>query len=698
MKKTFFDRDIYFRIISFARPHLVLFFFSLVLALLTVFFELAIPVLTRHVIDNYITIKYHKISMSENLKEEVYTGVDGVVMTGSGSIYVRSSTVNNLSKEALAIIRSEDLLSDEFYYLSTATGAERLALTSSFCKIDGDYTVVPIAKVKELSREERNILRRDDLNYVIKFGWMVLVFVVLNFFSTYGEILLVSYAGGKVIHGMRMALYNKVVNMPMSYFDNEMGGKIVTRLTNDIANVEEFFNAVFVNIFKDVLLLSGILGVLLFIDLRLGFFTLLLVPVVVFVSMTFRIRMRDAFRKVRETLSLVNSRLSETINGMNVIQIFNREKEYDRRFRQDNHDYYRASVFQVMVNAIFNPVISFIRFTGMGIVIYLGAKEVLAGMISLGTLVVFISYLEKFFQPIQDIAEKINIMQSAMASSERIFALMDEEKEVDREGNLFTPNDIIDSHNDAYIQFKDVSFSYNGVDQVFSDFNLTIKQGESVALVGATGCGKTTIINLLSRMYLIDRGAITIKGVNINDIPKKKLRSLIGVVQQNVTLFADTVANNILLGKDLKNDRLEAICRESNCLPFIKKLSQGADTVLSEGGMSISFGERQLVSFARILVYDPEIFILDEATANIDIHTEQLIQETLDRILKKKTSIVVAHRLSTIQHCDRIIVMDKGCIVEQGSHSELLAKKGRYYRLYLLQYKEHIDDEDLDFG
>ncbi|MFW5808726.1 MAG: ABC transporter ATP-binding protein, partial [Spirochaetota bacterium] len=550
----------------------------------------------------------------------------------------------------------------------------------------GRFGIMPVKMLDSLPHHMLVKLRRDDLRAVAVLGSVIILCIVLSFGLTYAGVILVTSGGQNVIHDMRMALYSHVSMLPMRYFDTHKSGKIVTRLTNDINNIEEFFTAVFINIFKDIFILTGIISVLIVLNPRLGGVTLLLMPVIIAVSLGFRVRMRRAFRRVREALASVNARLSETITGATVIQQFNRQDRYNEKFVSDNNAYFKASENQVFVNSLFNPIISFIRFAGLGIIVYIGSRFVIGGALSLGTLIVFISYLEKFFQPIQDIAEKINIMQSAMASSERIFDLLDEPEEPDADPAL-TFEKLMSRESEYLIEFDNVTFAYNDDEPVLKNFTLKICHGESVALVGHTGCGKTTVISLLSRLYPVENGTIRIQGVDIRTVPLAVLRRAIGVVQQDVTLFSDTVRRNILLGRSESSAELDTVCEYTNCSGFIEKLPDGFDTVLSEEGMSLSFGERQLISFARVISYDPDIFVLDEATSNIDTETEILIQDTLNRILENKTSIVIAHRLSTIKHCDRIVVMHHGEIIEQGTHTELLNRRETYYRLYLLQYR-----------
>jgi ATP-binding cassette subfamily B multidrug efflux pump len=687
-----FKAGLFSKMLRFAKPYKFYFLGALLLAILGVSFELTVPIITSHIVDTNITARYHII------ESEKYTYLadeknSPFIKLSQNVIALRHDKLERVTKATLEKLKKDGEYSEELYFI-TKTTTEILNTPPALSQRVGGWTVVRIEDLDKLTRSEIVILRKTDLIQVVYLGLVIIALIVFSFILTYIEILLITHAGQSVIHDMRIALYSHVVHLPMKYFDTHKSGKTVTRLTNDINNIEEFFTSVFITIFKDITILTGIVSVLLILDFKLGLVTLLLLPLMIVISMLFRMRMRKSFRQMREAQSTVNARISETITGMNIIQLYNREKIYNRKFKNDSHTFLNAAKGQVQINSFFNMLISFVRFSGMGIIIYFGSRFVVGGALSLGTLIIFISYLEKFFQPIQDIAEKINIMQNAMASSERIFQLFDEKIEENPVSNTITFEDLVEKESEYFIEFQNVTFSYVKGETVLKNFSLQIKKGESVALVGHTGCGKTTVISLLSNLYKIEEGRILINGVDLARIPLEVLRKLLGVVQQDVTLFSDTVKSNILLGLDDEQGLLSTVCDYTNCTNFIAKLPQGYDTVLSEEGMSLSFGERQLISFARVIAYDPSIFVLDEATSNIDTETELLIQDTLTRILENRTSIVIAHRLSTIKHCNRIIVMKQGEIIEKGTHLELLAREGYYYRLYLLQYKNQLESNN----
>ncbi|MDA3900941.1 MAG: ABC transporter ATP-binding protein [Spirochaetes bacterium] len=686
------NKELYKKILFFVKPYRLFFVAALLFSVITVVCELAVPVLTRTAIDTYIGKRYYLVPSDEATGTPVTDYGDTVITLSSGELLINYGSISELSvNHRMQLLANEENM--KLYYLVHKSMYEG-KVTDDLIEKD-DYFLIEFDRLRSLPREFVANLRANDIRMIVIIFLVVMGLTIVNFIFAYSEMIAITWASNHVIHDIRMKLFKSVIDLPITYFENHKTGKTVTRLTNDVENIQEFFAAVFINIIKDVAIIAGIIGVLIYIDRRLGLVTLAMLPLVAIISAVFRKKMRDSFARVREALAVVNGRLSETLSGIAIIQIFIRQKEFQKKFVADSKVYRKSSARQVFINSVFTPLISMIRYCGMGLIIYLGANDVARGIISLGTLVIFIAYLEKFFRPIQDIAEKIHIVQSALASADRIFPLMEEEPEYDNT-TITSCEELLQKKAEHFVEFDNVWFAYRGEEWVLKDFSFTIAHGEVVALVGETGCGKSTVINLLSRLYGIQHGDIYINGINIRLISKKVLRKFIGVVQQNVTLFSDTVKYNILLGADASERRsFEDVCNYTNCSSFIDRLPQKAQTVLSEDGRSLSFGERQLISFARIVAYNPQIFVLDEATSNIDSETEIAIQDALVKILKEKSSIVIAHRLSTIRHSDKIIVIDKGRIIESGSHTELIALKKNYYRLYVLQYKEHLAAEDI---
>ncbi len=530
-----------------------------------------------------------------------------------------------------------------------------------------------------------SIPKEDAIRGVHQVAFSLFLLIIGGFFFNYIQVYSLSYVGQKVIHNMRTVLYEKVMHLPLSFFDKNPTGRLVTRLTNDMETLNELYTSVLVSFFKDIFLLGGIIIMMMQMDLKVSLMTFISIPVIVFVSVVFRKKSRNAYRLVRTRLAVINSSLSENISGMRIIQIFAQEERKKEEFFKYNEAHLDASMKELFIFALFRPSMDFIYSLALAMLIWFAGGAVLKGQMPFGVLFAFINYLEQFFRPIYDLAEKFNIMQSAMASSERIFQLMDEIVAPDvREEAVRQYPEIT-----GKIEFKNVWFSYtDDEDWVLKDVSFVINPGETVAFVGSTGSGKTTVISLISRLYEFQKGRILIDDVDIRDIPSTHLRKQISSVLQDVFLFTGDIKSNIRLDNyDISDEKIKEVAKFVNADKFITKLPNTYDANVEENGVTFSSGERQLLAFARALAYDPRILILDEATSNIDTQTELLIQDAISRVIQNRTTIVVAHRLSTIQHTDNIIVLHKGKIREMGKHTELLNHKGIYHNLYLLQYK-----------
>jgi ATP-binding cassette subfamily B multidrug efflux pump len=517
-------------------------------------------------------------------------------------------------------------------------------------------------------------------------GLLGLVFIgiiIAGFIFNFLQIYVLSYAGQSVIFNIRQEIFSHLQKMPLSFFDRNPIGRLVTRVTNDTETLNEMYTNVLVSLLKDTFILLGSVTIMFKMNAILAFIAIAMLPVVVLITVFFRARIRVIYRMVRVSLARINSVLSENISGIRVIQIFRREKEKFEEFCKINNDYYRAVKKQIITFGIFRPAVEMVSSLAVALMIWFGGLRVLEGTVEFGVLFAFINYTGMLFQPINDLAEKYNILQSAMASSERIFVILDSQAEEDTGNVHFDAADLKGS-----IEFKNVWFAYKEDEWVLKDVSFSAAPGTTTAIVGATGAGKTSIINLLNRFYEIQKGDIYIDGVNIRQVSKASLRRLIGVVLQDVFLFSGTVKENIRLNNlSVHDSDVKRVSEYVNADTFISKLPSGYDEEVKERGATFSSGQRQLLAFARALAFSPPILVLDEATANIDTETEVLIQDALKKITHNRTTIVIAHRLSTIQHADNIIVMHKGRIKEMGSHQELLAKKGMYYNLYRLQYK-----------
>ncbi len=495
--------------------------------------------------------------------------------------------------------------------------------------------------------------------------------------------------GQKVMLDMRMELFNHIQSLPLSFFDKNPVGRIVTRLTNDIAAIGELFSAGVIVVIGDVFIIVGIFVAMFMLNLKLALITLSVVPIIVVIALWFGNRMKNSFREIRRKLARINAYLNENITGMKIIQLFNREKKNYDQFDEINDDYLKEQVKYIRYFAVFQPAINMVSALAIGLVLWFGAVRYMHGFLTLGVLVAFLAYIHDLFDPIRDIVEKYNIFQGAMASSERIFGLMKESPEVD----YIIPNpdkEVPKTNFKGTIKFENVWFAYNGGDYVLKDISFDIEAGQSVALVGVTGSGKTSIASILTRLYEIQKGTIWLDDVDIRKIEKIGLRYVVGLVSQEVFLFAGTLRDNITLFNPISDSKILGIIDELGLLPFIDHIPGGLDMEIVERGANLSAGERQFISLSRIILYDPRVIILDEATSSIDPISEILIQNAIQKVSLGRTSIFIAHRLSTILHCDKLIVLNKGVKIEEGSHEELLRLGGLYSKLYKVYMKEEL--------
>lgn len=495
---------------------------------------------------------------------------------------------------------------------------------------------------------------------------------------------LTQWIGQKTIYDLRMELFEHIQKLSMSFFDKNPVGRLVTRLTNDIEVLNEMFSSGIVMVFADIFIIGGILFFMFSLSWQLTLIALSVVIPLIYATVVFRRKVRIAFRDVRFYLAKMNSFLQEHISGIMVVKIFNKEKRTLQDFKDINYDHTKANRKSVFYYSVFFPVVELIGALSGALIIWYGGGSVVQGAITIGVLISFIQYSEMFFRPIRDLSEKYNIMQTAMASSERIFKLLD------RKAVINDPQHPIEFKEcRGNIRFNKVSFAYVKDNYVLKNISFDIKQGEKVAFVGATGAGKSSIMNLLCRFYDAQAGEILIDGINIKDIKQSELRRNIGLVVQDIFLFSDSIANNISLNnRNITEEKIKQSAKIIGIDSFINNLPEGYGQNVKERGITLSQGQRQLITFARALAYDPSILILDEATSSVDTHSEILIQKAIDKLMEGRTSIIIAHRLSTIQKCDKIIVMHKGEIREKGTHQELLELGGIYSKLYQLQYKE----------
>lgn len=512
---------------------------------------------------------------------------------------------------------------------------------------------------------------------------IVYLFVtLLEVLSQAGHNMLTRWLGQKVMYSMRTAIFSHIQKLPLSFFDKNPVGRLVTRVTNDVETLNNLLSSGIVTILGDVVVLIGIVIVMTSMSWRLSLVTFSVIPFMILAIFLFKHHMRDAFRKSRLRLARINSFLQENISGMATVQIFNREGENYNRFVELNKAYREANLKSIKIDSMYSPIVRMLMSFGSALLLWYGGNLVFDNFISLGILVAFTRYVTRFFRPLADLAEKYNMMQAAMASSERVFKLLDEPEQSATRG---TPLPLPPSK--GKIEFRDVTFAYNKEDYVLKNVSFTIRPGEKVAIVGATGAGKTSIISLINRMYEPTRGQILLDDIDTARIPLHDLRSRIGVVLQDVFIFSGSIEHNITLGDpDISQEEIETALHRVNAERFVNKFPDSYKHELTERGSNLSVGQKQLLSFARALAYNPEILILDEATSSVDTETELLISDAIHKLMENRTSIIIAHRLSTIKDVDWIVVMHKGEIREIGKHDELLAERGIYFRLHQLQF------------
>jgi len=524
-------------------------------------------------------------------------------------------------------------------------------------------------------------------------GWLSLIFLAVltfDFLAQYIQIRIMQRVGQQTMYDMRREIFGHMQRLPMNYFDRNPVGRLVTRVTTDVDALNDLFAAGVVTMINDFFLLAVMAGLLFKIDTRLALDTLAVLPGILIVTLIFRKFVRDANRRIRTAIARINAFLQEYISGMSIVQLFNRESKAMDEFEKRNRDNMLAWRDAILAYALFYPAVEFLSFATIALIYWSGGNRILSGGLSLGVLTAFTMFAQRFFRPIQDLSEKFNILQSAMAASERIFKLLDEPVPPASDPNAIPLKDP-----KGEIEFRNVWFSYKDVaepkdeDWVLRDVSFRVEPGQSFAIVGHTGAGKTTLISLLLRFYDIQRGQILLDGKDIRLIDLQDLRRQFGIVLQDPFLFSGTIESNIRLGTpDIDRKTVLDAVNEIGLGDFVETLPEGVATAVNERGSTLSVGQRQLINFARALAHDPHFLILDEATSSVDTKTELQIREALDRLLSGRTALVIAHRLSTIQHADRILVFHKGRLREQGAHQELLVQRGIYYRLYQLQYKE----------
>lgn len=637
-----------------------------VLVLFIIAVELYRPIIVGNAIDQYINGYYHPYAEAD------VSAPDAV--NWNGLVLSRDQAVSAADSTSFYQIF---LWKDHYYMAENLTRSECTALQNADTSVLKNYVREGAQK---LTSNDLKVLRQNDFKGILKAGILFLLLLFSGFFLNLADTWLLQKMGQQIVYKLREETFTHIHSLSLSFFNTTPVGKLVTRVSNDTEAVNELFSTILVKLFKNVVKIIGYAVVMLSINVKMAGISFLLLPLVAILTFVFRHLSRKAYQITRNKITELNTFLSEHISGMKLIQIFAREKEKYSEFEGKSMELYRANFREIMTFAIFRPSIYMVSVIAMILVIRTGSLSVLNGSLSLGTLFVFITYISSFFEPIQELSEQLGTLQSSIASAEKIFSVLDVKPEIVSPADP-TPVNIL-----GEIEFRHVWFAYEEENYILKDVSFVIQPGEKAAFVGATGAGKSTILNLIGRYFDIQKGQILIDGIDIHEIDLDVLRGAIGQVQQDVFIFTGDIKSNISLNNEaISPDDVRRAAEIVNADPFIQKLPHGYDEPVTERGSTLSAGQRQLLSFARTLAYDPKILVLDEATANIDTETETLITQALARLMDGRTTIMVAHRLSTIQHADKIIVMHHGEIKESGTHQELLAKDGLYKKLYELQ-------------
>ncbi|OPX28032.1 MAG: ABC transporter permease [Candidatus Cloacimonas sp. 4484_143] len=691
-----YDKVLFSRLIKYLKPYKLLVAISFVLLLLITGTNLLSPVITQRAVDRVILSNNNLIIFDNEIDAEKFSETYPKIKFKNYNfrencyLIFPNKKINFIPKHKIEELKEAEKILLKIAVVNNTEENRKLLSQEDYIEISNEEIVVlnsTISEMKEagrISKENIRLLRKKDFDKLTVYGILFFIVITLQLLFTYFQVYFVNIAAQKAMYDLRRDLFYKLERMPLSFFDKNPIGRLVTRVTNDIGTLNEMLGNGLIQLIQEMFVLIGIMVAMLLYDWKLALVSFAILPITIYMFTVFINRSRKLYRVVRKKLANINATLSEDISGFKIIQLFNQYKRKVEEFKVINGEYFEASMKMMKLFAFFRPAINSTRRIAVAILLWYGGGQIIQDKITLGVFMVFLWFLDRFFEPIHHLSEKFNIMQAAMSGSERIFDLMDKDIEDYRlDKSLDISNDL-----KGEIEFKNVWLRYNDNGDVLKDISFKVKAGEKVALVGHTGSGKTSIISILSGLYPFQKGEILVDGKEINEYNLKELRRNIGIVQQDVFLFSGTIKDNIVLSDEsISDEEMEKVAKFVNVHNFIDSQPGKYLEPVMERGATFSVGQRQLIAFARVLAYDPAIFILDEATSNIDTETEILIQDALKKLMENRTSIIIAHRLSTIQHVDRIIVLHKGEIVEEGNHQELLAKEGLYYDLYRLQYQ-----------
>jgi len=686
-----YDSRLVKRILSYLKPYKIPALIALFALAISTIGELSLPVLIQKIIDTSIVAQY--VAIDESILEakdsqlllhekaiiKSLLAVSGNIKINS-KIFVVKSNNTELTPSIEKRLRELSIIDPNPWYVFSGIPPQEL---EKECITNGSYSAIPEHLLKSFPSEVIRRVKQKDYRFLINTSILFLCILILILLATFGQTYITTLIAQHVMKDIRLELFQKTVYQSTAFLNRNPVGRLVTRLTGDVETINEFFTSVLGAFLKDLSVMAGVLVTMLILSPKLAVITFATLPPVAIVTAFNRYKSRDAFRRQRLASSRLNAFLSERLSGVHIVQLFAKEKKVAQQFKKYNIDLLKANLGEMYVYATFRPIIDFLTSITIATVLFFGSKYIFNIQLSLGVLIAFINLVQMFYFPVQDISEKYTLLQSAMAGGERVFALMDTDERIPDSGRLDASENC-----KGKIEFKHVSFSYNPQEPVLKNLSFTVEPGEMVAIVGYTGAGKTTITNVLSRLWDIQDGEILLDDIPITEYKLSSLRNVIVPVLQEVFLFSGTIADNIRLGLPLPDEEVERAAKAVYAHEFISRLPQGYNTKLSEGATNISSGQRQLISFARLLAHNPKVIVLDEATSSIDTETEQLIQRGMQNILKDRTSIVIAHRLSTIRHANKILVLSNGEIVESGTHEELIKKNSLYSTLYRLQYEQ----------
>ena len=693
-----YDSRLVRRILAYLKPYRILVVLTLAALLVSTLGELYIPVLQQRIIDGAVLARFFAFDEGRFAVERDALSAGAVsaykelarlpagVRVG-GKILVPQNQGTVLQGKVERELRERDILEGEPWYALAYADAKAAAVIAKHPSLfvtaggDGGPAAIRNADLYSLPAAEIAALRAADIAALVQGGIVFLIVLALIFVFTFSQTWATNLATQRVLKDIRLGLFKKTLSQSTAFLSRHPVGRIVTRLSGDVETIDEFFTTVLVAFLKDLSIMAGSLVTLFILSPKMALITIATLPPVLALTLVSRFKARDAFRRQRTASSKVYAYLAERLAGIQVVQLFRRERKSAGEFRARNRELLDANLGELYVFSTFRPIVEWFATFTAAVVIVAGSKLALSLSVSLGALIAFINLVQMFYAPVMDIAEKYTLLQSAMAGAERVFKLMDTHERIPDTGRRSIA---IRGH----VEFDQVRFAYKKGEDVLKGLSFAVQPGEMAAIVGYTGAGKTTIINVLSRLWDIDSGQIRLDGVPVRDIPLGELRRSVLPVLQDVFLFSGTVAENISLGLDIAEEQIIEAAKAVHAHEFVSHLPGAYRTVLSEGASNISAGQRQLLSFARVIAHNPQVVILDEATSSIDTETERLIQLGMKRVLAGRTSFVIAHRLSTIRNADRILVLSGGRLVEQGCHDELIAKDGLYAGLYRLQFEE----------